>query len=139
MKYFAYGVLVLLLMDGCVRHVRHIPIESLVDQNDTNTTGALYDTTQVEEKYNLKPEPYSIGSKAKDPELLEPQRISKNHDQSTRTAVSHPARTSNFSGVTKSECISMIGQEKFDRFSKRFGGEASTIKRCAILKKLKRG
>ncbi|RRS31188.1 MAG: hypothetical protein P794_04455 [Epsilonproteobacteria bacterium (ex Lamellibrachia satsuma)] len=36
--------------------------------------------------------------------------------------------------MTKEECIGMIGQKKFDKYTQLFGNEASSIKRCAMLK-----
>lgn len=144
MKYIGYGLLVVLLMSGCVRRVHYIPQEDPVDTNETNATGTLYDTTKTEARYNLKPEPYSIGSKKKDPELLGPQRtITAQADTQAvqvDTVKSPSAPTTPVStGMTKNECISLIGSVKFKRYSKRFGGESGAIKRCAILKKLKQG
>ena len=153
MKYLGLGLLIILLMSGCVRRVRHIPMEPL-ENNETEVTGTLYDTSQTEARYNLKPEPYSVSSKEKDPELLGPQRtIEPTKEVSTVTAtqpttvtppVSSPttpkpvaSKPTLTASMSKSECISMIGQAKFDRYSKRFGGESGAIKRCAILKKLK--
>jgi len=40
--------------------------------------------------------------------------------------------------MTKEECISMISQEKFDKYTKMFGSEASSIKRCSMLKAMKK-
>lgn len=39
--------------------------------------------------------------------------------------------------MTRTECLSMIGQEKFDKYTTMFGSEASTLKRCSILKAMK--
>ena len=36
--------------------------------------------------------------------------------------------------MSKEECVSMIGQIKFDKYTQMFGNEASSIKRCAMLK-----
>ena len=36
--------------------------------------------------------------------------------------------------MSKSECISMMGEDKFTHYSKIFDGEAGAIKRCAMLK-----
>jgi hypothetical protein len=36
--------------------------------------------------------------------------------------------------MSKEECVSMIGLEKFDKYTQMFGNEASSIKRCAMLK-----
>ena len=44
------------------------------------------------------------------------------------------ATTSNT--MNKAECIGMIGQEKFDKYTQMFGNEASSIKRCAMLKEM---
>ncbi len=38
------------------------------------------------------------------------------------------------SNMSKSECISMIGQTKFDKYTQMLGDEASAIKRCKMLK-----
>jgi hypothetical protein len=37
-------------------------------------------------------------------------------------------------GMSKSECISMMGEDKFEHYSKMFGGDAGAIKRCAMIK-----
>ena len=141
-------------MSGCIRRVRHIPVEPPPPPHkDTNNTvpppitkRRLYDTSRTEAKYNLKQEPYSVGSKQKDPELLGPQRtIEKTKTETSIHVVtaqpaskpSAPTKTT-ASLMTKEECISMIGNAKFERYSKRFGGESGAIKRCALLKKLKR-
>ena len=42
------------------------------------------------------------------------------------------ATTSN--AMSKEECVSMMGQEKFNKYTQMFGNEASTIKRCTMLK-----
>ena len=39
--------------------------------------------------------------------------------------------------VSRSECISMIGQEKFERYTQMLGGEEGAIKRCTLLKAMK--
>jgi PBP1b-binding outer membrane lipoprotein LpoB len=49
---------------------------------------------------------------------------------STETAA--PAAST--SNMSRGECISMIGQEKFDKYTQMLGDEASAIKRCKMLK-----
>ena len=49
----------------------------------------------------------------------------------TTESVTPAASTSNMS---RGECISMIGQEKFDKYTQMLGDEASAIKRCKMLK-----
>jgi hypothetical protein len=39
--------------------------------------------------------------------------------------------------MSKESCIEMIGQEKFDKYTRMLGGEAGAIKRCTMLKAMK--
>ena len=38
--------------------------------------------------------------------------------------------------MSKTECLSMIGQEKFDKYAQMLGSDAGAIKKCAMLKAL---
>ena len=40
--------------------------------------------------------------------------------------------------MAKEECIAMITQEKFDKYTAMFGSEDASIKRCAMLKAIKK-
>jgi len=40
--------------------------------------------------------------------------------------------------MTKEECVSMISQEKFDKYTAMFGNEAASIKRCTMIKAMKK-
>ena len=54
------------------------------------------------------------------------------------TAKVAQAQTSSTSSVMgRAECIGMIGQEKFDKYTKMFGNEAASLKRCKMLKAMK--
>jgi hypothetical protein len=95
--------------------------------------GRMY-TRHDEGKYVIKPEPYSLKSKKKDPELLGPQRTYQSGTTSqTRTA----KRTKRSSGMSKSSCISMIGEAKYNSYVKRYGGEKGALRRCLIIKRLR--
>jgi len=41
--------------------------------------------------------------------------------------------------MTKEECIGMIGQEKFDKYSEIFGNASAPLKRCRLLKSMQQG
>ena len=66
------------------------------------------------------------------PEYMYPQTPSKSH-------VTHPASDTEAVRPTmsKSVCIEMIGQEKFDHYSRMLGGEEGALRRCALLKAMK--
>jgi len=40
-------------------------------------------------------------------------------------------------GMTKAECVSMIGEAKFNKYTQMFGSEAASLKRCKMLKAMK--
>lgn len=40
--------------------------------------------------------------------------------------------------MSKIECIAMISQEKFDKYTAMFGSEDASIKRCAMIKRMQK-
>lgn len=95
--------------------------------------------TQKEEgKYVIKPEPYSLKSKKKDPELLGPQRT-YNHTENTTNAQTKPRKRHEGSAtaMTKASCITLIGEEKFNSYVQKYGSEAKALRRCLIIKRLR--
>lgn len=73
------------------------------------------------------------------PEYMYPE------DKSAKTQVAKPAETHEEAPVAntstdtmdKEECIAMISQEKFDKYTTMFGSEDASIKRCKMLKAMK--
>jgi hypothetical protein len=60
--------------------------------------------------------------------------------QKPKPKVTAPKPTTTSSTTTsmgKPECIAMIGQAKFDKYTKMFGSEAASIKRCNMLKAMR--
>ncbi len=49
---------------------------------------------------------------------------------------SAPTVATTTNSMNKEECVSMLGQVKFDKYTQMFGNEASSIKRCAMLKSM---
>ncbi len=47
-----------------------------------------------------------------------------------------PTIPTTVNGMSKEECVGMIGQEKFDKYTHILGDEVSSIKRCAMLKSM---
>lgn len=41
-------------------------------------------------------------------------------------------------GMNKEECIAMISQEKFDKYTEMFGSETASIKRCNMIQAMNR-
>jgi len=142
------GVIALfsLLLAGCTPTV---PPPQLPERNVTRE--ALWqDTSTLESNYNLKPEPYSLDSDQKDPELLGPQSTLK--EPLDQAVVVHAGESdspflakedsqpqvANSHGMTKSRCISLIGSSKFNEYTKEFGSEMAAIRKCIILERVQK-
>jgi len=143
MRSLILGILFVIFISGCA-HIRRIEVPESQGNwaAETNVTerprGQLY-TRHKEEKYVIKPEPYSIASKKKDPELLGPQRT-LNSDTLSQKKSATPQKThkkSSASGMTRQACISLIGEEKFNSYVQKYGGEKGALRRCLILKRIR--
>ena len=88
-----------------------------------------------ERKYIIRPEPFSIASKKTDPELLGPQRTYKSSDLDANSTQAAAIDTPKKDAITKEHCISIIGQEKFDHYVKRYGGETGALHRCLVFER----
>jgi hypothetical protein len=95
-------------------------------------------TRRKEQKYILKPEPYSLAVKKKDPELLGPQRTYKVGAEvlsaSTDTNRTQPPKVTTPS-ISTETCIAMIGKEKYDHYVEKYGGPKGALRRCLVLKR----
>jgi len=133
-----------LLLAGCTPTV---PPPQLPEQNATREP-LWQDTSTLESNYHLKPEPYSLDSNQKDPELLGPQSTLKEpldraaelyagEGESGFLAKGDSAsQASSPNGMSRSRCISLIGKSKFDQYTRQFGSETAAIRKCIILEKV---
>jgi hypothetical protein len=64
-----------------------------------------------------------------------PKPVVKLAQASTDPVASATPTTSSVMG--KTECVAMIGQEKFDKYTQMFGSESASIKRCKMLKAMR--
>jgi hypothetical protein len=70
-------------------------------------------------------------------EYMYPETKSKKKKPATVETTAVPTTpTPSVSSMSKGECIAMIGQEKFNKYTQMLGNEASAIKRCQMLKAL---
>ncbi len=130
------GLFALVMASGCT-HVRSIPVP---EEGAWQTLGPNPDRMYVrhdEGRYVIRDEPYSIKSKKKDPELLGPQRTSTTAVASTSTPQTPHASSTTAPTMTKSDCISMIGETKFNQYVQKYGGEKGALRRCLILKRIR--
>ncbi len=143
----------LFLLSGCAPKVPQLPAQP----KETNAT-LWHSHSSVEENYHLKPEPYSLDSDQKDPELLGPQstlkqpleseiqeeRIQEETQSDTGTFLEKGAQTDRNNpslsqrGMTRSRCIDLIGKSKYAQYTRQFGSEEAALRKCTILERVQR-
>jgi hypothetical protein len=123
-------------LNGNHHATRHKPEPDPEENNTTKIQKWRMYQKRKEKRYVIKPEPYSLASKKTDPELLGPQRTYKHSTppapNNAPTVTQQPSKTT----PTKTSCIGMIGQEKFDQYVEKYGGESGALHRCLILQRL---
>jgi hypothetical protein len=55
-------------------------------------------------------------------------------DKRAKHVVSDTSSAASAQLMSKSDCIDMIGEEKFDHYTQMFGSEAEAIKRCTMIR-----
>lgn len=150
---FALVLIGLFLLSGCAPKVPQLP------EKPKETKATLWqDNSSVEENYHLKPEPYSLDSDQKDPELLGPQstlkrpleseiredRIHEEAQNESGTFLEKEAQndaeksSASDNGMNRDRCISLIGKTKYEQYTKEFGSEKAALRKCMILERVQR-
>ncbi len=71
-----------------------------------------------------------------DPEYMYPQTPKKKYKEPVSQKSVDTTPVINASQMSKEECIGMIGEVKFDKYTQMLGGESGAIKRCVLLKSM---
>ena len=123
-----------LLFTGCIEQgpkVKKAPVKAK-ESNATRHVAPPPPKKHIELKEvqddNYSPEYMYPDDKYKKDKLVEAKE-SDNPDASLEKASE---------SMSKEECISMIGQEKFDKYTELYGNEAASIKRCTLLKSMQK-
>lgn len=162
MKTTVISLLLLALLSGCVsqnnKSVRAPSVRAPIVHKQTaqNVTQSIppkapkkhiklkeVDDNNFNDKY-MYPEDRVKKETAEQPKVVKPIIVKPAIAQSTTemstekvSTVEQPAiptPVSTTGAMTKAECVAMISQEKFDKYSQMFGNENASIKRCAMLK-----
>jgi len=124
MKLISISFIVLFFLSGC------------------NTQPAVLPKTQVVKQVAPIPKPVLPPKPKKEAELkvVEDTNYSSEYmypkSTNTKNEVTQPQATPlvTMESMNKEECIAMISQEKFDKYTTMFGSEAASIKRCNMIK-----
>ncbi len=82
-----------------------------------------------------KVEDHNFNSNYMYPETKSKPKKQTKPKKEAKTTSTQVAATSSTMG--KAECVSMLGQAKFEKYTQMFGSEAASIKRCKMLKAMK--
>lgn len=137
----SFGIAVIgLLLIGCASN-KELPLvvpQQIVieDINDTIEKVELNITKKVKQTIPKPPPRKKIKlKKVKDNNFDESYMYPTKKKKKVDTKVLKPLIKTN--SMTKAECMSMIGEDKFNKYTKMFGKESASIKRCVLLKAMK--
>ena len=119
MRYSIISITMLMLLTGCDQ-------PTVNDKNEAHLVKQTYLPPPPKKKIKLK----EIDDTNYNPTYMYPEDTKKivKEDSSVQT----PVVTTDT--MDKQECIAMISQEKFDKYTAMFGSETASIKRCKMLK-----
>ncbi|MGC9351299.1 MAG: hypothetical protein ACP5D3_04860 [Sulfurovum sp.] len=119
-----------LLVAGCSSHQP----EKTYPKNEETTSQRVTKTpyTPAPPKRTFKPKVVEVENYTS--EYMYPSN--KTHSAPAKQAENKEQNLAS-EGMTKEECIAMIGEEKFAKYTEMFSGETGAIKRCTILKAMR--
>lgn len=139
MKYLIIFVSLLFAITGCAtQNTRTTPKIDQAPTISTNEKNATKETAK--RKIAQKPKKIIELKKVEDnnfsSEYMYPENNAK-EEKTSPVAQDTPAPPEAPGPIiTKEECISMMGQEKFDKYTALLGSEEASIKRCQMIKKV---
>jgi uncharacterized protein YcfL len=138
----------LLTFSGCTSNSQIVQLQnrtiqqSLIIQQQQRQIAALqsklesmkhkpaYPTASVKPKKNIKLKKVEDNNYSSD--YMYPD------DKKTKKKTAPVTTVSQSSLMSKAECIAMIGEAKYARYTEMFGSEAAALKRCAMIRAMKK-
>lgn len=121
MQYSIVALAILMLLGGCD--------QPTVEKKENKTPHIVKQTyIPPPPKKNIKLK--EIDDTNFDAAYMYPKDTKKNEN----TDIAEKMAETTSDTMNKEECIAMITQEKFDKYTAMFGSEAASIKRCKMLK-----
>jgi len=124
MKLQILAIATLLFVTGCVQQQPVIQETKVVKKEKKKQ----YTPPPPKKKIELK----EVEDENFSSEYMYPETKKKSTEVKKTETTAAPAA----SGMTKNECVAMIGQDKFDKYAQMYGGESASLKKCKMLKAL---
>ena len=146
MKYIGISILLLALLSGCASRKNQTIQAPIVHKQAKPDWNQLTRPTTPKKHIKLK----EVDDTNFDDKYMYPEDTVKKETAETSVAKTPtmetpitenstiPTPVTTTGAMTKEECVSMITQEKFDKYSQMFGNENASIKRCAMLKAMRK-
>ena len=130
----------MLIFTGCIRYntIPAAPYAAVeppappVEKTSTPTPPKSAPLAQKSHAHKPKPKPVPVEDDNFSPEYMYPQTDTPKSAKKKQTQ----NNTAALPAIDKKTCISMIGEEKFKRYTEMLGGEAGALKRCALLRSM---
>jgi len=133
MKYLFSITTILLLITGCTSSQipEYRPVKKAPTPAPTPVQKVKAAPVKPTKVHTLK----EVQDNNFNPDYMYPETPKKKTKEEavSKQPVTTPATIST-APMGKEECIAMIGQEKFDKYTQMLGGESGAIKRCTMLK-----
>jgi len=132
MKYILPLSTIILLITGCGPQlpVEYRPVQEKPKPKPTPTPKPAIIPVKPTKVHELK----EVQDTNFNPEYMYPETSGKKVEKAVSKQPDIPVSSS---VMSKEECITMIGQERFDKYTQMLGGESGAIKRCTMLKTMK--
>ena len=122
-----------ILMVSCTSQKNALTVKEPVKEVKEEKVVKTYAPPAPKKNIKLKEvEDTNFSSEYMYPETKKKKPATVTQTDSTVGSTEVSKTTSN--SMSRGECIAMIGQEKFDKYTQMLGDEASAIKRCQMLK-----
>ncbi|GIT99423.1 hypothetical protein [Sulfurovum sp. TSL1] len=121
MRYSIVTIAILMLLGGCDQ-----PTVETKENKTPHVVKQTYLPPPPKKKIKLK----EVDDTNFDTAYMYPKESKKNE----KTEIAEQMVSASSDTMDKEECITMITQEKFDKYAAMFGSEAASIKRCKMLK-----
>ena len=151
MKLWSMAIIVLFLFSGCVSKKQYLNLknkaiqQSQIIQEQQIQIETLKKKRSKQKSYGNYSSSYpdhpkkhiKLKSVEDDNYSAEYMYPTAAKEKTVKQALVEKKTSINSDTLEKTECITMIGQEKFDKYTKMFGNEAASLKRCKMLKAMK--
>lgn len=125
MKYGIVIITTLMIFSGCD--------QPTVENKEKNTTAQAVKQTYIPPPPKKKIELKEVEDTNFDAAYMYPEDTKKKEKVVKVETVEQKA-VATADAMDKQECIAMISQEKFDKYTAMFGSETASIKRCKMIK-----